>query len=223
MTNATNALYLIMQKFGQGVGMESFFAHSFEFKLEAILVIAFLSCFFGFKIVRLWSAVISFFLTAIAICEMLGSTTHMGVIVITFTMIGLITAFIVYHWYKLSLFILSTILGYSIVAVLTPNIWVCFAAAILFGVLSIFFSPHIVIVTTAVWGGIILGFEGMSYMEMILPNIIFTMTEYKIAGATGLTAIGLVVQYFMNKPNLIPTKKQSFQTSVTVKTFSTER
>lgn len=219
----TNAFYVVIQRFGRAVDMENILIQNIEIHLGAILVIAFLSCFFGLKIIRLWSAVMAFFLMAIAICELLREITHMGVIVITFTVIGLITAFIVYHWYKLSIFLLSVMVGYSLVAVFTSNIWICFGGAIVLGVLSIFFSPLIVMLSTAIWGGVTLSFEGLSYMNIFLPDM-GMMLEYKIAAATLLTATGLFIQYSMNKTHLTtPAQKQKFERNVAMTTYSTER
>lgn len=199
----TNAFYGIIIKFGQEVGMKDAFAQSIEAAAGAILVIALLSCFFGFKLVRLVSAVMAFFLTAIAICEMLRPTAHMGVIVTTFAVVGLIAAFLVYQWYKSSVFLFSSMMGYSIAAVFTTNIWICFGAAVVLGVVSLPFPPVVVMLSTAIWGGITLGFGGLSYIGLYLPT-------YKNFIAAGLAAAGFFTQYFMNKTHLIPAKGRSF-------------
>ena len=192
-----NAFYEIIQRFGEAVGMKDSFAQSIEIMAGAILVIALLCCFVGFRFVRLCSAVMAFFLTAIAICEMLRPTAHMGVIATTFAVVGLLVAFLAYQWYKFSVFFFSALLGYSIAAVFTTNTWMCFGAAIVLGALSIPFHPIVLILSTAVWGGITLGFNGLSYIGIHLQT-------YQILASVGFATVGMFVQYFMNKNNLKP-------------------
>jgi hypothetical protein len=194
--DVSNAFYGIILKFGQEVGMKEVFAQSIEILAGATLVIALLSCFFGFKLLRLCSAVMAFFLTAIAICEMLNPIAHMGAVVTTFAVVGLIAAFLVFQWYKFSIFLFSAIIGYSIAAVFTSEILICFGAAVVLGAVSLPFSSIIVILSTAIWGGVTLGFGLLSYIGV---NLIV----YKILAAVGLAAAGLYTQYSMNKNHLI--------------------
>ena len=198
-----NAFFGIILKFGEEVGMRDIFARSIENSDAAILVIALLSCFFGFKLLRLCSAVMAFFITAIAITEMLRPTANMGVIVTTFAVVGLIAAFLVYQWYKFSIFLFSTMMGYSIAAVFTANIWICFGAAIVLGAVSLLFPPLVVILSTAVCGGITLGIGVLPYFGVNLP-------AYKILASIGLTVAGLFTQYAMNKTHFIPAKGRSY-------------
>lgn len=211
----TNAFSGIILKFGEEVGMKDTFTQYIEIAAGAILVIALLSCFFGIKLVRLCSGVMAFFLTAIAICEMLRPTANMGVIVTTFAVVGLIAAFLVYHWYKFSIFLFSAMMGYSIAAVFTANVWICFGSAIILGAASIPFPPVVVMLSTALWGGITLGFGGLSYIGVNQP-------PYKILATAGLAAAGLFTQYSMNKTHLIPAMGRSFGRR-RLKTYFSER
>ncbi|MCC7571414.1 TMEM198/TM7SF3 family protein [Candidatus Micrarchaeota archaeon] len=200
--NMTNAFYRIILKFGQEVGMEGIFTQTIELLhiniqsigiLSAvIMVIALLSCFFGFKLFRLCSAVMAFFLTAIGICEMLRPTAHMGVIVTTFAIVGLVVAFLAYQWYKISVFFVCAILGFSLAALFTGNIWICVAAAILFGTISVPFAFIAVTLSTAVWGAVTLGFLGLPYLGI-------NLTVYKVLATVGFAAAGLLMQYLMNR------------------------
>lgn len=199
----TNAFYEIIHKFGQEVGMKNIFAQSVETIDGATLVIALLSCFFGFKLVRLCSAVMAFILSAIAICEMLRSTAHIGVIVTIFAIVGLIAGFLVYQWYKFSIFLFSAMMGYSIATIFTTNIWICFGTGMVLGAVSLPFPPIVVILSTTIWGGVTLGHVGLSYIGLNLP-------VYEILAAAGLTTAGLLTQYHMNKTHLISAKGRSF-------------
>ncbi|KJS21706.1 MAG: hypothetical protein VR72_09450 [Clostridiaceae bacterium BRH_c20a] len=196
--SVTNAFYIIINKFAQEVGMKEIFAQFIEIAISAgaILVIALLSCFFGFKLVRLCSGVTAFFLTAIAISVMLKPITHMGVIVITFAVVGLMAAFLVYQWYKFSVFLFNAMIGYSIAALFSESIWLCLAAAMILGAISLPFPPIVVILITTIWGGITLGFNGPNYIGL---NI---LTYYKIIASSGLVAAGMFTQYSINR-NLI--------------------
>lgn len=200
--DTVNAFFGIILKFGQEVGMKDAFAHSIEITFAATLAIALLSCFFGAKIVRLCSAVMAFFLAAIAICEILRPTANMGVIVITFAIVGLICAFLVFQWYKFSMFLFSAMIGYSIALFLTSDMWICFGAAIVLGIMSLVFLPVVVILSTAVWGGVTLGFGG-------LPYIGIDLLAFKILAAAVLSAAGIFLQYSMGRNLLISKKRTS--------------
>lgn len=195
----TNAFYGIILKFGQEVGMRDTFAQLIERVPEVILVIALLSCFFGYRLVRLGSAVVVFFLSSIAICELLRPTADMGTIVTTFAVVGLIAAFLAYHWFKLSVFIFSAVMGYSIAAAFNANIWFCFGAAIVLGVLSLPFHSFVITVSTAVWGGYTLGYSGLSVLGVHIPL-------YKFVVAAVLVVAGLYTQFTMNRMSVISGK-----------------
>lgn len=187
-----SAFFKIIERFAQEVEMEELFAQSFEFLIGAVLILAVLSCFFGFKLFRIFSAVMAFLLTAIGICQMLKPIAHMGVVVTTFAIIGIIAAFIVHQWYKVSVFIVSALIGYSIAAMFISSLWVCIGAGIVLGTISIPFSAMLVILCTSIWGGITLGLEGARYIELQTSIL-------KILLIGGLVAAGLIIQYRMNK------------------------
>lgn len=190
----SNAFYQILQKFGQEAGMPHFVPLG-TISFGVIIITALLSCFFGFKLVRLWCAVFTFFIVAIVVCHLLKSSVHMGIVVTTFAIVGLIASFLVYQWFSLSVFILSVLIAYSITAVFFTSTWICFGVAIGVGLLSLHFSAAFIILSTAVWGGITLGFEGLSYLGIVEPT-------GKVIFAAGLAVLGLVIQYSMNKTYL---------------------
>lgn len=187
-----NVFYEIIIKFGQEVGMENYFARFSLYQTEVILFVSILSCFFGFKLFRIANAIMAFFLTAIGICVMLKLVAHMGVIVTTFTIVGLMAAFVAYQWYNLSVFLISFLIGYSIIANFNVNIWICICGGIILGAISIPLSAIAVIATTSIWGAIYLGFVGLPYLGIdqfvikIVMIIIFSIA-------------GIALQYFMNK------------------------
>jgi hypothetical protein len=185
--------------FSQEVGMKDIFIQAVEIIAGATLLISVLSCFFGHKLVRLCSAVITFFITAIAICEMLRAIANMGVIVITFALVGLIAAFLTYHWYKFSAFLLSAMMGYSIVTVFTSNIWLCLCVGIVLGTVSLFFTDEVIILSTAVVGAITLSFIGLPYIDI-------NLLTYKILASAVLSIAGIITQCSMNDTDFIHAK-----------------
>lgn len=187
----TNAFYVIIMKFVQEVGME-YFAQSVTIVTVGILALAFLSCFFGLRLFRIFSAIMAFFLTAIGICVMLRASVDMGVIVTTFAIVGVITAFLAYHLYHVSVFFICACIGYSIFAVFTGNIWICIAAGIVIGVVAVLFSAIVIILSTAIWGAMTIGFDGVSYLgidELFIKIVVIAV----------LVVAGIFVQYTMNK------------------------
>lgn len=194
-----NVFFQIMIKFGQAVGKEEMFAQSAEIITGIILIMALSCCFFGNKIFRLFSAVIAFFLTAIAICELLQNRAHMGEIVTAFAVIGLAALFTVYHWSKASACLFSALMGYSIAAFFSPGFWACFAAAIILGILSLIFPIMTVTLSSAVWGGSALALDSNLLADLELLN-------FKIIAAACLAAAGLFIQYMTSRKQLINIK-----------------
>ncbi|MGI5849887.1 MAG: hypothetical protein ACOX8Q_07465 [Christensenellales bacterium] len=198
----TNVFFNIITKFGKEVGIEDTITQAADILFGAVIILAIQSCFFGLKLFRIISGIMAFFLTAIGICALLQPTADMGVIVTTFSLIGLIVAFLAYHWYKLSVFIISALIGYSLTSLFTANILICLGTGIVLGAVSVVFSSTLVTLSTAVWGAVTLGFEGLVLLGV--NNIAFQV----IASAI-LTAAGIMVQHMMsNQPILFKRKKR---------------
>jgi hypothetical protein len=94
-------------------------------------------------------------------------------------------------------------MGYSIAVFFTANIWICFGAAITLGIMSLVFIPAVVILSTAVWGGITLGFSGLPYIGV-------NLLVFKILAAIVLSIGGVLTQYSMNSNHAIPSKDISY-------------
>lgn len=188
----TNAFFAIIMKFGQEVNMESEFSNIVKIIFASILLVAFISCFFGFKIFRFISAIMAFFLTALLFIAWMSPKSNMGMIVTAFSLIGLVMAFLAFRWYRLSAFLMCALIGYSFAAMFISNVWISAAIAIVFGLVAVVYPVIMMISVTALWGGITLGFEGLQLIGV----------EYlwlKIVASVLFVAGGLAVQYFMNR------------------------
>lgn len=199
----TNVFYQVILKFSQVVNMNDYFIYLHDIKTEILLGMALVCCFFGFKIFRIISAVMTFFLVSIGIVELLKNTAHMGVITITFAIVGLMAAFLAYQWYKLSAFMISLLIGYSILDNILDNLWITIVGAIIIGVIAIPFSAYVIIMLTAVYGALTLGIIGIPYIGV-------EQFEYKIGAVALFCLIGLILQCLMNK-NLFKPKLKTIR------------
>lgn len=174
--------------------MQAEFAAVIGWLTGAILLVALVLCFLGFKAFRGIAALTAFLLVALGFIALMQRQT-MGTIVTTFTLIGLIVGFLVFQWHRVAGFIIGGALGFSLAALVTGNIWVALGVALLFAVLCAIFTTVLVIAASAAWGGIVLAFRG-------LPLLGTELLWLKILVAVLLVAAGLTVQILTNKKAL---------------------
>jgi len=196
----SNIFYEILMRFGSDMGIESTMSQSIAIIEGAMLLLAAASCFLGFRIFRAWCAVLAFFLTAIGLYQLLHAVAALSVIVVAFSIIGLIVAFLAYRWWRASAFLLVAVIAFGFINDLTGYFWLALVIALVPAILTIPISEHVIIFSTSIWGGLMLGSVGIAYLGRQLPvglQIVFGLT---------LAAIGVFVQYLSNKI-IRPTRK----------------
>jgi hypothetical protein len=187
-----NVLYSLLMDFGRQMGMTQVLLRFIAVLQGATLIIAAGSCFFGLRVFRLGSAVLAFLLTAMGITALMSATAGRGTVVITFTLLGLVAAFVAYQWQGLSVFVLCATLVYGLVAQLTDTAWIALAAGIAVAAAATALSPTLVVWISSLWGAVTLAFDGLALLGA-------TSQTLKMIAAVVLTAAGVVVQYAVNR------------------------
>ncbi len=154
-----------------------------------LVVLTWLSLFFGIKIYRTVFSILSFIATTLAVCLIMENYATWGAIVTTFSVIGVVTAFIGYKMKIIGASILSSLILVLAISLVYSNIlvlWIifivsCFAA---------FLYPAIFIsFTSALWSSLMI-------LDMnIMNGAIFVVI---------LGIVGFVFQLYIgnNKMNL---------------------
>ena len=188
-----NICYEVLRYFGQQMGISQIMEEGIAILAGAMLLLALLSCFFGYKFFRVWSAVMAFFLTAIGITALMSGVADRGVVVTTFAILGIMVGFLVYQWPKVSAFLLCGLIGYGLAMALTPLWWLRLVAALAAAVVTVPFSQHLVMISTAVWGALVLGTGGPGLLGWSLSPF------WQVAAAFLLACAGILVQYGTNR------------------------
>ena len=196
-----NIFYNILTKFSQEVGVDDSWLLTIKFIPEVLLTISFLSCFFGFRLFRWWSAFMGFLITGIGVSELLKSVADKAVIVTTVVVIGLAGSFLAYQFYKASAIIICGLIGYNLTSLLLfSDKWICFAGALLFAILASFFTDYLVIISSSIWGGFTFCINALSYFPVDNQNYFIINSEYLVWLVTLLfITLGIVVQYKTNQ------------------------
>ncbi|MCZ2222402.1 MAG: hypothetical protein LC122_02060 [Chitinophagales bacterium] len=121
-----------------------------------LVVLTWLSLFFGIKIYRTVFSILSFIATTLAVCLIMENYATWGAIVTTFSVIGVVTAFIGYKMKIIGASILSSVILVLAISLFYSNImvlWIIFIvscfAAFLYPAISISF-------TSALWGSLMI-------------------------------------------------------------------
>ena len=199
-----NTFYIITMKLGEAVGMKAEFAEAAVIIAAVLLAVSLLLCFFGKKTFRIFAGIMAFLLTALALIFIMKNAS-MGEKATAFSILGLIAASIAIRWYRVGAFIIAGIMGYSIASAFSDVLWINVSAAIALGILVNVFPVYGIIVLTAVWGGLVLAFEGANILSLDLGK-----TAVSAVGAA-LAALGFTVQYFTNRKLLKMPSKQRRQ------------
>jgi len=184
----TNSLYFLILRFLGNMNMADRLDRFSSILSAAILVVAILSCFFGYKLFRFISAVAAFLLTANGISLLLGPTAERAVVVTSFIILGLIAAFLAYQWKEFGAFILCASIGFGLATLVTNIFWIQLLSAVLLGVLSILFPVSSIILATAIWGGVTLGTDGAKALGMSLIHL-------RVMILIGFCLLGIGIQY----------------------------
>lgn len=192
-----NIFYDILLRFGRDMGIEAKMLEIFGIIMAAMLLLALASCFFGFKVFRVWCAILAFMLTAIAVNQLLKNVVGMRAIIVTFAIIGLVVAVLAYHWFKAGAFVLVAVLVYGLMQNLSDHRWLCLIVALFLAGLSIPYYGHIIIFATSIWGAVALVTGGAEQLGIAIA------IPLQIAVMVVLSALGILVQYKTNKHEAI--------------------
>lgn len=190
-----NALYTLIQKFFSEMNMSDSFTRFVALLSGSILIVAILSCLFGYKLFRFISGVIAFLLTAIGISLLLGPSASRAVVVTAFIIFGLLAAFLAYQWTEFGAFILCASIGFGFASLVTDILWLQLLSALILGVISIRFPIACTILATAIWGAITLGTDGAKTVGI-------DQIHFQILIIIGLSLLGIGIQYITNKDSI---------------------
>ncbi|WP_171025942.1 MULTISPECIES: hypothetical protein [unclassified Clostridium] len=188
-----NILYEMLVYLGGQMGVGGYIQQGAALLEGAMLLIALLTCFFGYKLFRVWSAVAAFLLTAIGITALMQGVADRGTIVTAFAIVGLIMAFLAFQWPKASAFLVCGVIGYGLAGALTPLWWVRLLAGAVLACATIPLSGWLIVGATALWGAFTLSAGVLAYLGY--P----TGTALQWVLTLVMTGLGVFVQYKTNR------------------------
>lgn len=168
-----------------------------------LVVLTWLSLFFGIKIYRTVFSILSFIATTLAVCLIMENYATWGAIVTTFSVIGVVTAFIGYKMKIIGASILSSLILVLAIGLVYSNIlvlWIifivsCFAA---------FLYPAIFIsFTSALWSSLMI--LDMNIMNGAIFVVILGIVGFVFQLYIGNNKMSLGIEYrnkLMNKLSL---------------------
>ncbi len=164
------------------------------------IVCGFLICFFGYKLLRLWCAIIGFAAGAL-ISGVVAYAMGADVVLLVAGIVGIITGILSFAFYKTGVFIIGfgstvNVAGHIMNAYDVSASWwmivLIIAAAVIVGILAVKLVRTVVIISTALSGA-----------ASIVTNIlgIFNVTNYVvILASTGIVAVlGMLYQFTHTK------------------------
>ena len=162
----------------------------------AILVVALLNCFFGLKLIRIWSGLIGFLIGFCAGAAIASQFVSSSAIVLAIGgAAGVIMAILGFWLFRVGVFIISWLLGVAIVFSFFPSadmvmLLVGAVVGLVLAVLSIKFLEPIIIFLTGIHGGL----TAAGYIVALI-SIPWSFAEYAIGAV--LSILGIVVQFIM--------------------------
>lgn len=194
-----NKLMGFMERF-QGMSVDSMI-HLLV--LGGLAAFGILNVILGYRLLRFWMMLGGFAIGAglgyliVDMLELSDRNTILGICLGTGVALGLI-AFLIY---KAGIFMLGAGIGLTVsVYVFHPttsaSFFVCILAGIGLGVLGVKFARPVVIFATSVMGGLLAGFS-------ISKLVNIAQVPYGLLIGLGLAALGILIQFATNKPELI--------------------
>lgn len=187
-------IYGIITKYGQVTGTESIMVDALAAIAGLSLVFALAWCFFGFKMFRFIGAILAFLAVGIAVASLMTASPR-SVMVTTMLIVGVVAAFVVFSFYRVAGFIICAVFFFDLAGQYIDNIYICIVIGLIPAVFSFFYSAHVIIIVSSIWGGYSLSFYGLSqFFDLGLP--------WKVCIAILIAALGAFVQVKMNKEQL---------------------
>jgi len=165
--------------------------------LYVALAIGLIFVFFGHKAYRLFGGALAFALVVIGISFLMRNVQNKGYTVTIFSLLGIITAFVVYNRERLCAFIFLGCMIYSLCWIFGLVWWVSLACAVVLALAAVFTLPHtIMVLFTSALGAIAAVRSGFAAFNIGLETYI------TIICICALFVIGIVVQYYLNRKML---------------------
>ena len=121
-----------------------------------LVVLTWLSLFFGIKIYRTVFSILSFIATTLAVCLIMENYATWGAIVTTFSVIGVVTAFIGYKMKIIGASILSSLILVLAISLVYSNILVLWIIFIVSCLVSFLYPAISISFTSALWSSLMI-------------------------------------------------------------------
>ena len=121
-----------------------------------LVVLTWLSLFFGIKIYRTVFSILSFIATTLAVCLIMENYATWGAIVTTFSVIGVVTAFIGYKMKIIGASILSSVILVLAISLFYSNIMVLWIIFIVSCLVSFLYPAISISFTSALWSSLMI-------------------------------------------------------------------
>ena len=171
----------------------------------ALLVVALLCCFLGYKLYRVFCAFFTFVSVAIGIDMLLSPYVHKGVVVTAFAIVGMIAAFLAFQWQRPSSLVLAFLFGLGIAYRFIQNLWICAAVGVVAAMLAFWFPVHVTVALTSVYGGLMLG---IGALPLLYQAAVFW--QQLLAGALCIL-LGILVQFRTNRSALVRARGNDYR------------
>lgn len=185
-----------MDKFLQTIGQTSPGIHT----AAAVLVVVFslLTCFLGYRLLKLWISIIGFAIGALAGYLIAGCFTETTwILVVAALGLGVILGAISFRIYLVGVFLYATLCGYIFMQqIIGDKDWwaiaVCVIAGIGIGLLAINFVRPVMRVSTSVSGGMSASVYGLALFSVTTEIVVYIV-------AAVLAIAGMIVQFRQGK------------------------
>lgn len=168
--------------------------HSFGVMGMIMLIFALLNCFLGYRLMKLWIAVIGFCIGLLAGVGLASIFTENSWILLAAAVVGgILIALIAFKVYLVGVFLYGAIVAYGlIVGLIGQDKWwslaVCVIFALLVGILAVNYVRPSIIITTAISGGFTAAKEVLSWLSVADVRITYAL-------AIVLAALGIFIQF----------------------------
>ena len=168
-----------------------------------LVVLTWLSLFFGIKIYRTVFSILSFIATTLAVCLIMENYATWGAIVTTFSVIGVVTAFIGYKMKIIGASILSSVILVLAISLVYSNILVLWIIFIISCFVSFLYPSVSISFTSALWSSLMI--LDMNIMNGAIFVVILGIVGFVFQLYIGNNKMSLGIEYrnkLMNKLSL---------------------
>lgn len=183
----TTELFL---RFSLETGILDTVNENIEFLSGFLLILAVLTCFFGFSVYRAEFSVLVFIAVVLICCFVMRKRTDWGTVTTTFAVLGTAFAFFAFRWHRLGGFVICGLIASALAWMLTQSIWITAGAGVIAGTIFLFFPVIMLCFMTSLWGMLVIyGFKDYIPFLHGRSNLIFGL----------IMAAGFVLQMLLNR------------------------